>query len=70
MRGDGGVEDELVVYMESCGPDSALLVEVAGSRSVSGRGVFSFQLMSWPGECDCYRRNSFQRLRKKCSCVK
>lgn len=35
MRGDGRVGDELVVYVESCGPDSALLVEVAGSCSAA-----------------------------------
>lgn len=66
MRGGGEVADELVAYMESRGPDSALLAEVAGSHSVSSSEVFSFQLMSWPGEHDCCRRNSFQRLRKKC----
>lgn len=66
MRGDGRVQIELVVYMNSCGPDSPLLVEVAGSHLVIISEVFSFQPMSWPGRCDCCRRNVFQRLRKKC----
>lgn len=53
MRGDGWVQNELVVYVDSCGPDSALLVELPGSHSISISKIFSFQPMSWPGQCDC-----------------
>jgi len=35
MRRDGVAEDELVVYMKGCGPDSAFLVEAAGSHSAA-----------------------------------
>lgn len=59
MRGGGGEEDELVVHVESCGPDSALLVEVTGYCSVSSSKVFSFQPTSLPEQRDSWRRNSF-----------